>query len=233
MSGMLSSAAVVLSQNTPLWGCGYMQRHLSGQQSGGTCLWSPSCHLWLGSWPWNSLRYTERPGEGETEEKWAQEVKQTNRKKKGSRRSSSCAYVEMFRSNLEEFFSGSPHWNPPVDPSNYPRSKWLPSRSGLSQLTAQPFVRLSLRSQPARPSSYRLARGQASSRKGIPSTVRAAVFVLPNSIPFHSLSAYSVYFGALLHRGAGVSWKTKTSPPTSNPMTWPLEAASSSSAKGR
>lgn len=82
MSGMLSSAAVVLSQNTPLRGCGYMQRHLSGQQSGETCLWSPSCHLWLGSWPWNSLRYTERPGEGQTEEKWAQEVKQSNKKKK-------------------------------------------------------------------------------------------------------------------------------------------------------
>lgn len=62
------------------------------------------------------------------------------------------------------------------------------------------------------PSSYRLARGQASSRKGIPSTVRAAVFVLPNSIPFHSLSPHSVYFGALLHRGAWLSWKMKTSP---------------------
>lgn len=62
MSGMLSSVAVVLSQNTPLWGCSYMQRHLSGQQRGRTCLWSPSCHLWLGSWPWNSLWYTERPG---------------------------------------------------------------------------------------------------------------------------------------------------------------------------
>lgn len=36
----------------------------------------------------------------------------------------------------------------------------------------------------------------------IPSTVEAAVFVLPNSIPFHSLPERSVYFGALLHHGA-------------------------------
>lgn len=64
MSGMLSCAAVVLSQNTPLWGCSYMQRHLSGQQRGRTAggLWLPSCHLWAGCWPWNSLWYTERPG---------------------------------------------------------------------------------------------------------------------------------------------------------------------------
>lgn len=50
-------------QNPSLRGCSYMQRHLLGQQCGGTCLWSPSCHLWLGSWPGNSLRYTERPRE--------------------------------------------------------------------------------------------------------------------------------------------------------------------------
>ncbi len=62
MSGMLSSVAVVLAQNTPLWGCSYMQRHLSGRQRGRTGLWLPSCHLWPGSWPWNSLWYTERPG---------------------------------------------------------------------------------------------------------------------------------------------------------------------------
>lgn len=47
---------------------------------------------------------------------------------------------------------------------------------------------------------YRLAQSQSYRRKEIPSAVRAAVFVLPNSILFHSLSADSVYFGALLHR---------------------------------
>lgn len=62
MSGMLSSVDVVLSQNTPLRGCSYMQRHLSGWQRGKALLRSPWCHLWAGlSWPWNSLWYKERP----------------------------------------------------------------------------------------------------------------------------------------------------------------------------
>lgn len=85
--------------------------------------------------------------------------------------------------------------------------------------------------QPLHSLSYRLARGQPSSRKGIPSTVRAAVFVLPNSIPFHSLSAHSVYFGALFTPRALTELENENISLTSNPMTWPLEATSSSSAK--
>lgn len=62
MPGMLSYAAVVLFQKTTLWGCGHMQRHRSGRQRGRAFLWLPSCHLWAGSWPWNSLWYNVRPG---------------------------------------------------------------------------------------------------------------------------------------------------------------------------
>lgn len=189
MSGMLSSAAVVLSQNTPLWGCSYMQRHLSGQQRGRTCLWSPLCHLWPGSWPWNSLWYTERPGK--------QQMKATLIKRVG--RAASKEYTKTLLVNVLLIFliihghSGS--------------QRILSVTSVLRLLSGCPP-----HPQPTNSSTYRLARGQPSGRKGIPSTVRAAVFVLPNSIPFHSLSAHSVYFGAPLHRGAWLSWRRKTSP---------------------
>lgn len=207
MSGTLWSAAVVLSQNTPLWGCSYMQRHLSGQQRGRTGLWTLSCHLWPGSWPWSSLWYTERPGE--------QQMKVKLIKRRGRRAAQGFPHRTHMCTNR----------NAKVKPERISfqrrrlKTSWwmfcwwffwrlLPGDL-LCHLSAQPFVRL-----PPRSSSYRLADSQASSRKGIPSTVRAAVFVLPNSILIHSSSSsqHPVYVGALLHRGAWRSWKTKTSP---------------------
>lgn len=100
------------------------------------------------------------------------------------------------------------HWSPPGECFvELFDDSWSPADL-LAHLSAWPLVLLS----PLTSHLYRLARGQLSSRKGIPSTVRAAVFVLPNSIPFHSPSAHSVYFCALLHRGAWLSRGTKTSP---------------------
>lgn len=82
------------------------------------------------------------------------------------------------------------------------------------------------------PLAYRLAQRQASSRKGIPSAGRAAVFVLPNSIPFHSLSADCLFWCSFTPWGL-MELENENISQTSNPMTWPLEAAFSSSAKER
>lgn len=66
----------------------------------------------------------------------------------------------------------------------------------------------------------------------IPSTVGAAVFVLPNSLPFHSLPRRSVYFGAPLHHGARASREKENISPTSNAVTRPLDAAGGGKKRG-
>lgn len=90
---------------------------------------------------------------------------------------------------------------------------------GLCKLRAAAEAGAALPLCPSHSLVYRLAKSQPYRRKEIPSAVGAAVFVLPNSILFHSLSADSVYFGALLHRWALQRRRTKTSDPTSNPVT--------------
>lgn len=88
-------------------------------------------------------------------------------------------------------------------------------------------VHLTVHSSPTDALSRRLARGQSSSRRGIPNTVRAAVFVLPNSIPFHSpLCALCLFWCSFTPWGLTGPEKENISP-TSNPVTRPLEAASS------
>lgn len=182
MSGMLSSASVVLSQNTPLRGCGYMQRHLSGQQRGKTGLWSPLCHLLPGSWLWNSFWY--RPGK-----------KRRNKEK------------------LKQRWKGRARVHLQYDVTVWYREECLNPSGKSSGRLLNPHgwscYRQSVAFCPLVPSL--LIRVRHPVEKGNPLTVRAAVFVLPNSIPFHSLSAHSVYFGALLHRGAWLSRRTKTS----------------------
>lgn len=75
--------------------------------------------------------------------------------------------------------------------------------------------------------SQRLACSQSSSRSSIPNTVRAAVFVLPNSIPFHSpLCALCLFWCSFTPWGLTEPENENISP-TSNPVTPPLEAASS------
>lgn len=98
---------------------------------------------------------------------------------------------------------------------------WWPTGGSVVLLT-ELSVHLTVHSSPTL-----LARGQSSSRRGIPDTVRAAVFVLPNSIPFHSpLCALCLFWCSFTPWGLPGPEKENISP-TSNPMTRPLEAASS------
>lgn len=140
--------------------------------------------------------YTERPGKQQTKS-----TINEKRRKGGTRLSPQWPCVDKQKclgSNLKDFYFQRVH--PLYPPTSFLIIKVKVVTSGSAQssvlsllsgcpLTLSPFT--------PHPIGWHTARHPL----GIPSTVRAAVFVLPNSIPFHSLSAHSVYFGALLHRG--------------------------------
>lgn len=131
-----------------------MQRHLSGRQRGRTGLWSLSCHLWPpGSWPWSSLRYTERPGEQRMKEK----LIKIKTEVEGQNKVSPTAQTEMLRSNLKKFYFKRER-NPPSESFvalfNF---WWLRHRS--SQCSAFCLA------VPSLSAPHRLAHGQASSRR--------------------------------------------------------------------
>lgn len=76
---------------------------------------------------------------------------------------------------------------------NYSWSRWIPADL-ISQLSCSCST-----PSPPDPIGWRAARYPV--EKDIPSTVRAAVFVLPNSIPFHSLSAHCLFWCFFTLRG--------------------------------
>lgn len=118
-----------------------------------------------------------------------------------------CTETEAQKSFSSEEFA-KPLWSPPL------QLFMVKVDTSWSHQSAQLFVFNPFTPDPI---GWRAARYPV--EKDIPSTVRAAVFVLPNSIPFHSLSAHCLFWCFFTLRGL-TDWagKRKTSP--SLPTRW-------------
>lgn len=162
-----------------------MQRHLSGLQSGRTCLWSPSCHLWVGSWSWNSLRYAERPFFFFLkEQKEEEEITRVRKAVKGL--PLMCTETEAQKSFSSEEFA-KPLWSPPL------QLFMVKVDTSWSHQSAQLFV-----FNPFTPWSYRLACSQVSGRKRHSKYSWSCCVCAPKQYSL-SFPLCTVCFGAFLH----------------------------------